>query len=1026
MFVKLHARYVIVASLVCLIAFAVGTARAQTTDGRIVGTIVDPTGSPMSGVDVKVRNLDTNAERSAQTTDGGSYVVSDLPIGNYQLTVEHSGFKRYIASSLKLLTGQALRVDVQLAIGNVQEQVEVTGQVPVIATDQSSLGEVMQNKEVVQLPLNGRNFLEVANLAAGSTQGSPNYTNRFRSFGTVMTSNGSRGNQNNYLLDGVDNTAYIIDTPLVEPSVDAIEEIKVQTANFTADMGQAGGAVVNVATKSGTNQFHGTLFEFLRNDVFDANNYFATSKPPLRQNQFGGSIGGPVIKNKLFFFFNYEGYRQATSAPYFYFVPTPAMKNGDFSGTWAGAQLPTLYDPLNVDAGGNRLPFANNVIPQDRISPIATQLLSFMPDPNSDSPAGNYEQNFSTPATRNQYNVRADYTVNSKDSIMFRGSIWNAYLDQHYLNFEGDYWHWKPRSTVLGWTHVYSPNVLQEVRFGFSRYSEIVSAPYATSDFAANLGLPEFPIDTGTYFPTISINNIDPGFGADQPSIRIEDHFQGQYHVSITHGRNTMKLGADLMRYQAKDGFLYNMGLYNFTGGFTGQVGQTYANGFGDLLLGFPASQTIQSSSGWDYERLRNTRVQSYIQDDWQANSHLTINLGLRWDWYGPWKEVNDRTQYFDLSSGEVVYPAGLKLPYDLPFPHRSDSGYDAIINARNKQFGPRVGFAWRPFKNDRTVVQGAFGLFWGLPSGYLTGSQFAYGAGLTLIASPSASTTVAPSLTWGDFGDLTNPLNFTRPGDLYVDPDAGNPYVSQWNLTISHEVAQDMALKVAYVGSRTTHLDGAIPENLAYPPALGNYLDRLPYQDFGNITHQFTGFWSTYHALQLSLEKHFSNGLMFTSNYTWSKCLDDKSDIHSEFGLENPYSLALEKGLCEQDVRYRWTTSFVYELPIRTSMPFVRHLVEGWQTSGVVNLQAGFPFSVLASDLSNVGPPGQIGMRADYIGGSKELPSSERSPAKWFNTAAFAQPAPYTFGNSGRDILIGPGFNNVDMSLMKVFNIRE
>ena len=732
--VSRHLRLAILGTVSVLLLWG-GTSSAQSTSGRIVGTVTDAAGASMPNIAVTVRDLDTNALRSVQTTDAGSYVFPDLPIGNYEVSVEATGFKHYVATNLKLLVDLTLRVDVRLEVGNVTQEVDVTGQAPVIATEQSSLGEVMQNKEVVELPLNGRNFLEIANLAAGSTQGSPNYTNRFRSFGTVMTSNGGRADQNNYLIDGVDNTAYIISAPLVEPSIDAIEEIKVQTANYTADMGQAGGAVVNIATKAGTNQFHGTLYEFLRNDDLDAKNYFATVKPPLHQNQFGGSVGGPILKNRLFFFFNYEGFRQSTAAPYFYLVPTPAMRAGDFSGSWAGSQLPTLYDPLNVDASGNRLPFPNNVIPADRISPIATKLLPYMPDPNSTNPAGNYEANFNTPATRTQFNTRVDYTINSKDSLMYRDSYWNAYLDQHYLNFEGDYWHWKPRNEVAGWTHVFSPNILQEARFGYSRYNEIVSAPYPHGDYNATLGLPEYPIDTGTYFPAITFNNIDTGLNSDQPSIRIENHYQAQYHLNIVHGINTFKMGVDVMRYQAKDGFVYNMGLYSFGGGFTAPIGQTYTNGFGDFLLGFPTSQTIQDPVGWDYERLRNTRVQSFFQDDIRVSPNFTLNLGLRWDWYGPWTEIHNRIQYFDFATGEVVYPAALKLPYSLPFPHRFDPNYTAIQSAANKQFGPRIGFAYRPFGNDRTLVQAAYGIFWSLPSGYLTGDQFAYGAGLALVA---------------------------------------------------------------------------------------------------------------------------------------------------------------------------------------------------------------------------------------------------------------------------------------------------
>jgi hypothetical protein len=1025
MVTNLYARFqrFTILGLVSVLLLWPAAASAQVTYGRILGTVTDASGALVPNIAVTIRSLDTGAQRSVRTTDVGYYIFPDLPIGDYEVSVEAAGFKHYAQSPLKLLVDMALRVDIQLNVGNVKEEVTVRGQASVIATDQSSVGEVIQNTGVVELPLNGRNFVELTNLVAGATQGSPDYPNRFRSYGTVMTSNGGRGEQNNYMIDGVDNSAFIIGAPLVFPSIDAIQEMKVEGSNYTADMGQASGAVVNVAIKSGSNAFHGTVYDFLRNDILDARNFFASSKLPLRQNQFGASLGGPVVKNKVFFFFNYEGFRQTESSPYFYFVPTAAMKSGDFSGTYAGQQLPTLYDPFNLDASGNRLPFPNNQIPSTSISPAAAMLLSYIPNPDSTSAGGNYEANYSTPANRAQVNARVDYNVSSKDAITARYSWWDASLDQHYLNFEGDFWHWRPRNAVVGWTHTYSPNVLQEVRFTASKYSEIVATPYPQSDYARQLGLLEFSnATTGYYFPYMYLYGMNPGFGADEPSARIEDHFQLQYHLSVVHGRNTLKFGVDTMRYQSKDGWLYNEGLYTFSGQNTAPIGQDYSNGFGDFLLGLPNYQRIQDPVDWDYERLRNTRVQSYVQDDIRVASNLTMNLGLRWDWFGPYKDKNNRIEYFDFATGQVVYPANLKLSYDLPFPHRFDPNYTAIQNAQNKQFGPRVGFAWRPFGNDRTAVQGAYGVFWGVISGYDSTKMALAAAGLSIQTAEISSST-APTLTFGVFAN-DNPTNFTNPTDQTMDPNTNNPYVQQWNLGINRQLTTDMSFKVAYVGSKTKQLDGDMGVNVAYPPEPGNYLTRLAYPLFGNIDKYASVFSSNYNALEVSVERRFAKGLLFTSNYTWSKCLDTHSGSYAEImGVENPFDLEAEYGRCEMDSRQRSTTSLVYQLPIHSKRAFLRPFVEGWETSTVIVLQSGFPFTVTANDLSNIGASS---MRADYIGGNKALPSSQRSPAEWFNTSAFAQPAPLTFGNAGRDILDAPRFRNADLSLMKRFSITE
>jgi hypothetical protein len=469
------------------------------------------------------------------------------------------------------------------------------------------------------------------------------------------------------------------------------------------------------------------------------------------------------------------------------------------------------------------------------------------------------------------------------------------------------------------------------------------------------------------------------------------------------------------------------MGIYNFSGTFTGQVNDLYPNGFGDFLLGLPNRQSIQFPLDWDYSRLRNTRVQPYIQDDIGVTPSFTLNLGLRWDWYGPWTEVNNRFSSFDFSTGQFVYPSALTLPYDLPFPHRFDENLTAMQNAQHKEFAPRVGFAWRPLSNSRAVIQGAYGIFWALPSGYVHDTVARNSPGLNLLDTEVSSNTT-PQLTWGVFTGSQSPGSLVplSPSGWTVDPFTFvNPYIQQWNLGVSLQLMQETALKIAYVGNRSTHLDRVLEGNAALPPGPGDVNARRLFPAFRSISNSLSNAQATYNALQVSVDRRFAQGLTFMSSYTWSKCIDDSSGFALDDAfVQNPADVASEKGRCQQDVRNRFTTAYVYQLPFQFHHPFPRNVLQGWGASGVILLQNGFPFTIFApGDIPNAATGNT---RAEQIVGNAALSPSARSVSKWFNTSAFALPAPYTFGNSRRYILDGPGTISVDFALMKLFSITE
>jgi len=891
------------------------------------------------------------------------------------------------------------------------------------------MGKVIQNQNITQLPLNARNFLRLASLMPGTTSGAPSDgTRRDRQEGISLTVNGQRSEYNNYRLDGIDNNGQIAGVAVMIPSIDAIQEFKVQTAASSAEYGRTSGGVVNIVIKSGTNEFHGTAFEFLRNDVLDATdfftNFFGEKKTPLRRNQFGASIGGPVIKNKTFFFGNYEGFRERRGRTRSFTAPTAPMRAGDFSA------LAPVHDPFDLDDTGNRPPFPGNVIPPSRIHPASAKIVDAVlwPLPNNPAdPVRNYVRNFNDPLDRNQFHIRGDHKLTARDDLMGRVS-WQKSEDlTDKIALDGQFTNFIRAGTVLGWTRTFTPQIINEFRFGFNRYSFYKLHQDRNTDYASRYGLPSASLGEDTLgHPVISIRNIaHVGGAATAPLFRTERNFDFLEKLSVVKGRHSLKVGAEVRYHRSwNNAPRFGRGNYTFKGPFTGPIGKQYPNGFADFLLGLPTKQQLLDASFFQPVGLRNTRVMLFVNDDVRVLPSLTLNVGLRWEGDLGTTRTNYQFAYFDFVAGELVYPKKVKIPFDLPYPHRFED-LERMNHRTLSAFAPRVGFAWRPLSDNNTVVRSSYGVFWTNPLEFILQQAIPP----FLLTQIMTSGTTEPELTFGVFPSVeTGSLVAVRQSFQTFTPDVGPGYVQQWTFGIERQLGADVALKVSYVGSKGTHLERRWEANAALPPGPGPINDRRRYPKFGPIIRAASNSYSTYHGLQISVERRLAHGLWFLGGYSWSKSLDDTSSWNPQGGQasqypQDPRRLFLEKGRSNFDLRHRFVFSGHYDLPFRVTSRIGNTIVQGWQIAGLLELRTGFPFTpIVGGDIPNAGTRHT---RPDIVG-EPALDPSDRTIDRWFNTEAFAPPGPYTFGNAGRNILDGPGAQALDFSVMRVFRIGE
>lgn len=1024
---------ILVILLMC--STAAVSAPSQNIYASLTGVVVDQSGAVIPGVTITAMHSGTGFTRTAVTDERGNYLLTLLPIGSYSLSAELPGFKREVRTGITLQVDQRAREDFRLQVGQVSEVLEVSAAAPLVESETSSVGNVIDNTKVAELPLNGREFTQLALLVPGAMPTSQGSTHSFRGGFNVA---GAREMQNNFLLDGVDNNDNTVGIITVRPSMEIIQEFKVQTNSYAADAGRFAGGQINISTKSGTNELHGSLLGFIRNQALDAKNFFDNPNnpiPPFKRSQFGGSLGGPIVRNRTFFFGAYEGIRIRQAQTLLASVPTPQMVRGDFSGLlsasnpWTRA-VTRINDPLTGQ------PFPNNVIPASRIDSVGAKVAARYPLPNRlEDPIRNFISNPKYTENTDQYNFRVDHELNNRIRVFGRYSLTNNDVLDAYdqlgrptnLPGYGRSDDLKTQNAAVVTTVVFNSKTISELRLGYNRHRQI-RVPEDLRDGVKELGLqgvdPFAHVGHNTGWPLFRITGFDAiGPAGNNPQVRMDNTYQIVENFSYTTGAHALKVGFDLLKFQQFDLQNSNIrGNFQFVGRYSGFA-------LADLLLGYPNQAQrliIPEERNYQYHYSHGF----YALDDWKVLPTLTLNLGVRYELDMPIKEVFNRVSRFDpekrvIEISPVKDPRydvtkGTVVPIGLPIVVRNSN---TLRDPDKNDFAPRVGFAWRPFNNNQSVVRGGYGFFY---------------EGLLQVGGPIYALPWRFAQTFN--GDLTRPnLVFPNPfnesaGLSPLSP-SGFPsstargYVQHFNVGVQREVVRDLLVEIAYVGSKGTKLKRS--RNINQPlPGPGAVDARRPYLGFGSISYSEWSASSTYHSMQVRVEKRTSKNMTFLSAYTFGKSLDDDSASEGNGGAapQNTYNLRENKGLSSFDVRHRLVFSYVYKTPFGRGQRFgsswpaaLQHLLGGWESSGVITLMSGRPFTALLSR-DNSG----TAVFADRPNRVGDAHLAKHDPSQWLNTAAFVIPPRGEYGNAGRNTLIGPGLSNVDFSLLKNHRLRE
>jgi predicted porin len=916
------------------------------------GRVVDPTGAAMAGVSITVRNRETGLERIVQTDREGNYQVAALPVGAYRIEVRASGFQSQIVESLIVEVGLAAVQNFQLRLGDVSQGVTVTAASQAVERTTISVGHVVDPREVQETPLNGRHFLDIMLLTPGSVTPPQNgfSTPPMRGLGALaINTAGNREETVNYLVNGITLNNLTYSSISFQPSIDTVQELRIDNSTLSAEYGQSSGAVVNIATRSGTNDLHAELFEFLRNDVLDARNFFdfdSDHPPPFKRNQFGGHLGGPIIKNKAFFFFSYEGLRQDQ-----------------------GLELNSVV-----------LSDADRASPLD---PVIVKLIQLIPRANFLDSSGTprFIGSATAPVDVDQWTGDVSYNL-AKNSRL------HGYYDiQHNDSTEpnlfgntipgfGHRLYARRQIFTLNETDTFGSNAVNEARFGFNRL-------YATNTPNAQLNPADYGILDGISqpigLPQINIAGGSLNFGgpARFPSGRGDTTFVVADIVSLLSGQHSLKFGGEYRQF-LNNNFRVGTGTFNFP---------TVADFLADAANSFSITLGNQSSS------IAEGALGFFVQDNYRICPNLTFELGLRYDWNMTPSERYNRFIVFDPQSASLL---------------RAGVDFDEIYHQNSRNFQPRVGFAWDPFGLGKTVVRAAYAILTDQP--------------MTSVVIPtSTNPPLADPLTVTGTVQFENAINLAQAAGLApqtVDHGFDNAYMQSWNLNIQHELTPDLALMVGYFGSKGTHL--ILRRNINQPvdgerpySSLSMSSPILPGTPLGNITQAEGTGNSSYNALWVTGNQRLTRGLQLNASYTWSKSLDYNSLSSEGVVVQNSYDLRGDHGVSDFDARHRFVVSAIYELPFRGNQ-----YVEGWQLAAIVQIQSGNPVNIVTSDATVNGVANTL--RPDVTGPINIIGSVEQ----WFNTSVFT--AVDHFGNLGRNVVEGPGFNNTDFSIIKDTKLGE
>jgi hypothetical protein len=1097
---------------------------AQKDTGAIAGTVKDSSGAVIAGAQISITDLDRGVTVTTSTNSEGEYLASPLKVGRYNVTAEKKGFKKAVAGPVTVNVQERPQVNLALSVGDVNETITVTMQAAQLETENSELGQVVGGHTIETLPLNGRNYAQLALLAAGVGPSEPG-SRVETSYG--FSSNGSRSLQNNFQLDGIDNNSDLGDVLngsayVIQPSVDALQEFKVQTNSYSAEFGRGNGAIMNAVIKSGTNGFHGDVYEFLRNDVLDARNAFDQfGRQQYQQNQFGATFGGPLIKNKLFFFGDYEGLRIRQALPQLVLVPTAAEIGGDFSSfltntpvmavdangnptsqvaldcnghpTYQGeifntrlTQVSNLNPsgfcgtPVGTDASGNPTNiFTGNAGLNTGIDPLAARLSALFPPGNTSLSGSNFLAEPKKTFDQNNFDIRIDENISSRDSFFGRFSYEDqpGFIPSPFNNaldggsFQDGYQDNAYRSLALSETHTFSPTMINELRFGYNRINSHRFQLNYNQNLASQLGFPGVPFgpDNGG-LPSIAINDGTATIGSSGflPSIEKQNAFVLDENLTKMHGRHALKFGTEL-RYVQFTIFqpAASRGTLNFASDFTDNPAAPTSGGeaFATFLLGIPDGGSITNEHNVAYHR---GDYSWFFQDDVRVSEKLTLDLGLRYELFTTVKAAHNQEANFDFSTNSLIVPKGQQATLTptlaglIPIHATGSSG---LISPDLTDFAPRLGLAYQ-FTNE-LVLRAGYGIFYGgeengpfsnpspgfNPPFFVT-QQFTQPC-FASDANPSTPNfdCSIPGLTALSQGFPANSLTDPNTPTLFSESATlKTPYTQQWHLGFEYQLPSQTVLSVSYAGSHGSRLYGMYNGNQAQPNVTfcttnGNTPQNCPTAprrpfpavDASIATLRANDF-SNYNALQVHLEKRLSHGLQVGASYTYSHALDDASSASlgslNNGDFRDQLTPSLEYGNADFDVRHRFVIDYAYQLPFGhgqalggNAVGVLDQIIGNWQVAGITTAQTGNWFTVTDSvtNVSTADGGGTVGfyeVRPNLAGNPNGRPCSTGA---LFNTCAFVDNTiPFTFGNAGRNIVRGPGLQNWDFSVFKMFPVKE
>ena len=1049
-------RFLLTASL--FVSLSSAAARGQAVTGSIVGAVTDPGGGAVAGAKVTLTAAGTGIARAVTTNDEGNYVVPYLQPDTYRVEVERQGFKKFVHEGVILNTGSSVRINAALEVGSINETAEISSAAPLLQTESADVSQAFERKRIEELPINGRNFQSLISLIPGVAPPTGGIGQFDNPQGTQFFQvNGQNVSANNFQIDGVDNNEPLLGLVVQIPPAEAIQQFSVSTSNYDAEFGRAVGAVINVTTRPGTNEFHGSLFEFHNNSAFKARNYFNLTRnaegeikvPNAIKNQYGGTFGGPIRRNRTFFFGDYQGQNQRIGrTPATATVPTQAFRDGDFS-----ALLPStvIYDPATGNADGTgRMPFPNNRIPAARISAVAKNILNLLPLPNL---PGLLNNNYLAPALpfkldTNSFDARVDHQFSDRTSFFVKYNYFQSTMADPAIfgdiagpTATGDInslEEGKGRNQVvtLNLTHALSATLTTEARFGFTRYFIDAKGPGLNRDLSAEVGITGSNEDDPAHkgLAIIDIEGFSTlGMSTNMPTINADNIFNWINNWTKVAGSHTFKWGADIRRlrmdrlqiqgtssFGPRGRFNFRPGVTLLRGGGASQF--TFANSFASFLLGLPdqTGRAIFTTTPTN----RSTHLFFFGQDTWQVSPRLTLSLGTRYEIYTP---ITSR-----LAGGQGNYDPETN---DLLVAGVGEVGLSAGVKTDYNNFAPRVGFAYRFGDRDRMVLRGGFAVSYftarfGFTGGTLStsypviadqqiGDQNDFRPGGTLSSIPAFTPVPIPA------NGIINPA--PNIGLFAIPFENRLPYVMSYNLTMQRELRPGLSFEVGYVGNRGVKQ----PYNLRLDAsAPGTGLAGVPiFQKFGRSATTFLrayGVSSVYNSLQTALEKRLSAGLAFSVAYTWSRAIDYTSNNGALF---NPINLEFNRGPADFDRTHALTVSHSYELPFGRGKRYLSSgtpalLLGGWQLNGIFSAYSGRPFSVTATAATLNGGPGN-NQRPDQLR-DPDVSGTVGPGTTWFDTTAFAAPEPNRYGTAGRNTVRGPNLVNYDFSIFKNFQLSE